>query len=102
RDDAAEQVDIPTEQIDPGKRQIFRSNHHWDQEVSQRRRNRRDEEEKDHDDAVLSEDLVVGGRGKEIALRSQQLETDHQGVNAADEEEESDRAEAKQSDPLVV
>ena len=70
--------------------------------VSERRRYRRNEEEKDHYDAVLGEDLVVGGRLQEIALRREQLESDHQRVNPADEEEESDRAEIKQRDALVI
>src|SRR6185369_12613907 len=84
------------------KSEILRADHHRDQEVPQRRRYRRNEEEKDHYDAVLSEYLVVGGRLQEVTLRSQQLETNHQRVNAADEEEESDRYEIEQRDALVV
>ena len=53
--------------------------------ISERRWNRRNEEEKDHYDAVLGEDLVVSGRLQEITLRREQLESDHQRVNPADE-----------------
>jgi hypothetical protein len=51
---------------------------------------------------VLREDLVVSGRLKEVALRRQQLEANHHGVDAADEEEESDGTKIEQCDPLVV
>ncbi len=102
RDHSAEQIDVPAQKIDSRKSEILRSDHHRDEEVPQRRRYRRDEEEKDHDDAVLGKDLVVSGRLQEIALRSQQFEANHQRVDSADEKEESDGPEIKQSDALVI
>ena len=102
RDDPAEHVDVPAQQVDPRKGQVLRADHHRHQKVSQRGGDRRDQEEKDHDDPVLGEHLVVGARLHEIALRSEQFDANGHRIEAADEKEEADRAEIKQRDALMV
>ena len=62
RDDAAEHEDVPTRQIELGKGQVLRADHHRDQEIAERVRDRGNQEEPDHDDAVHREQLVVGVR----------------------------------------
>src|SRR5260370_42314865 len=102
RDDAAEYINVPTQQVDPRKGKIFRTNHHWNQKVSERCRNRWDQKEEDHDDPMLRKHLVVSARLHEVTLRSQQLQADRHRIKAANEEEEADRAEIKQRDALVI
>ena len=60
------------------------------------------QEEEDHDLAVHGEQLVVGVGLHQIAGRSQQLQADQQGEKSADEEEERDRHQIQQRNPLVV
>ena len=85
-----------------GKCQVARADHHGHQEISQRRRNRRHQEEEHHDDAVHGEELVVGFRCDQRALRLNQVQAHQHREKAADKEHESDRAEIEQRDALVV
>ena len=101
-EDAAEPVDVQTEQIDARKRQILGANHRRDQEVAERRRNRRDQEQEHHDHAVQREELVVGVGLDEVALRRRELEADADRHEAAEEEEDRDRDQIHDRDPLVV
>ena len=57
--DAADDVDVPAQQVDAREREVLRADHDRHQEVAERRRNRRDQEEEDHHDAVHREELVV-------------------------------------------
>jgi hypothetical protein len=57
---AADNVQVPAQQVDLGEGEVARAQHDGDEEVSQRRRNGRHEEQEDHDDAVHGEELVVG------------------------------------------
>ena len=99
---SADDVEVPAEQIDLGKGQVFRADHDRDEEVSDGCRDRRHQEEEDHDDAVHGEHLVVGVRGHQVGLRRQQLKADETGHGAADEEEEGNRDEIEDRDALVV
>src|SRR6266550_2719204 len=57
---AAQDIDVPAQQIYPWEGEVLRSNHHGDKKVTQGGRYRRNQKEKDHYDAVLGKDLVVG------------------------------------------
>jgi hypothetical protein len=102
RERAAQDVDVPAEQVDARERQVLGPDHDWDQEVAQHGRNRRDQEEEDHHHAVHGEHLVVGLRGHHVAGRRQQLEPDHHREEAADGEERGDRDQIQQRDALVI
>ena len=99
---AAKQVDIPAQEIDLGEGEILGADHERYQEISQDRGNRRDQEEKDHRHAVHGEQLVVGFRRNQVAVRRQQVNADHGGERAADEKEEGHRREIQQRDALVI
>ena len=85
-----------------GKGQVARADHHGQEEVAQRGRDRRDQEEEDHHHAVHGEQLVVGVRRDQVALRRQQLQADQRGEDAAQEEEQRDGDQVQQRDALVV
>ena len=102
REQPADDVDVPAQQIQLRKREILRADHHRDEEVAQHRRNRRDQEEEHHDDAVHREELVVGLVGHQIAGRRRELEADQHGERAAEEEEERDGGQIEQRDALVI
>ena len=70
------------EQIEPRKRQIAGADHQRHEKISQHRGDRRDQKEKHHDDAVHREQLVVGLRLHQIALRRQQLQAHQAWRNA--------------------
>src|SRR5258708_7554475 len=59
---AAQDIDVPTQQIYPWEGEVLRSNHHRDKKVTEGRRYGRNQKEKDHYDAVLGKDLIVGCR----------------------------------------
>ena len=82
--------------------QVARADHHRQEEVAQRRRDGGDQEEEDHHHAVHGEQLVIGVRRDQVALRRQQLDADQRGEGAADEEEQRDREQVEQRDALVV
>ena len=88
---AADHQQIPAQQIDPGKRQVARADHHGQEEIAQRRGNGGDQEEEHHHHAVHGEHLVVGLGRNQVALRRQQLDADQRGEGAAEEEEQRDR-----------
>ena len=52
--------------------------------------------------AVHGEQLVVGLRTDQVALRRQQFHANQRGEGAADEEEQRDGGEIQQADALVV
>src|SRR6266536_619618 len=93
RDHSADDVNVPAQKVDPGKSKILRADHHRYEKVPERSRYRRNQKEKHHYDTVLREGLIVGGRLKQIPLRSQKLETDQHRVDSADQKEEGDRNE---------
>ncbi len=100
--DAASNVQVPAEQVDLGERQVLGPNHDGNKEIAQCGRHRRHQEQKAHDDAVHGEHLVIGVRGNQVRLRGKQLEPDEPGQRAADKEEESDRNQIENCDPLMV
>ncbi len=102
RKQPAEDVDVPAQQIDSREREVFGPDHHGDEKVPEHGGDGRNQEEEDHQDAVLREDLVIGVRLEEVALRRQQLKPDEQRVDAAQEEEERDGPQVEQGDALVV
>ena len=99
---AADDVQIPAQQVDLRKRQVFSAYHDRDQEISDGCRDRGHQEQEDHDDAVHGEQLVIGVRRHQIGRRSQQLETDQPRHRAADEEEERNRDQIQDRDALVI
>ena len=102
REQAADDVDVPAEQVDARERQVFRADHRRNEEVTEHRRHRRDQEEEHHDHAVQREELVVGVGLEQIALRRRELQADAHGEQAAEEEERRDRDQIEDRDPLVV
>ena len=99
---AADDIQIPAQQVDLGEGQVARAQHNRDQEVAQRRRHRRHQEQEDHDDAVHGEELVVGVRRHQVRLRRQQFQPDQPRKRAADKEEERNRDQVQHRDALVV
>src|SRR5882762_478228 len=99
---ATDQVNVPAQKIDLGKSQILGANHDGQKEITQHSRDGWDQEEEDHGHAMHGEELVVGFRGDQKALGREQVNANHGGERAANEEKESDRSEVKQSDALVV
>jgi hypothetical protein len=99
---AADDVEIPAQQIDARKGQIARPDHQRNQKIPQRRRDRRDQEKEDHHHAVRREQLVVGFGQDQIALGRHQIQAHHHRGRAADEEEKGDRKNVEDGDPLVV
>ena len=102
REQAAEDVDVPADQVDARERQVLRADHDRDEEVAQHRGNRRDQEEEDHHHAVHGEHLVVGLARQQVAGRRQQLQADEHREEPADREEGGDRHEVEERDALVV
>src|SRR5712672_2154024 len=99
---ATDQVNVPAQKIDLGKSQILGANHDGQKEITQHSGDGWDQEEEDHGHAMHGEQLVVGFRGDQKALGREQVNANHGGERAANEEKESDRSEVKQSDALVV
>ena len=102
REHPARHVDVPAQQVQPRKGQIARADHHGHQEISEDRGNRRNQEEENHDDAVHGEQLVVGFRLHQRALRIDQVDAHQNGEGAADEEEERDRNQVEKRDAFVI
>ena len=100
--DAADDVEIPAQQVDAREGEILGADHHGHEEIAEHGGNRRDEEEEDHHHAVHGEELVVGVGLHQVAGGSEQLEADEQGEEAADEKEERDRDQVEKRDALVV
>ena len=100
--DAADDVEIPAQQVDAREGEILGADHHGHEEVAEHGGNRRDEEEEDHDHAVHGEKLVVGVGLDEVAGGGEQFEADEQREEAADEKEEGDGEQVEQRDALVV
>ena len=99
---AADDVEIPAQQVDAGESKILGPDHQGHEKVPQHGGNGRNEEEKDHDHAMHGEELVVSIGLHQVARGSQQLEADEQREEAANEKEERDGDEIEQRDALVV
>ena len=99
---AADEVDVPAQKIDLREGKVLRANHQRNKEVAEDRRNRRNQEEENHRHAVHGEQLVVGFRRDQVAVWRKQVDADHRGERAADEEEERDRRQIQQRDALMV
>ena len=99
---AADDVEVPGEQVHPREREVLRADHQRDEEVPEHRRDRRDHEEEDHHHAVHREELVVGLGLQDVARGRQQLEPDQRREQAAEREEERDADQVEDRDALVV
>jgi len=99
---AADDVEIPTDQINPGEREILGPDHQGDEEVAEHGGNGRNQEKEHHDHSVHGEKLVVSIGLDEVTGGSEQLEADEQREESTDEKEEGDGEEIKQRDALVV
>jgi len=89
----AQGKDIPTQQVEAREGEIPCPDHHGHQEIAQHGGNRRDQKKEDHDDAVHGEQLVVGLRLHQVALRRHQLKPYQGGSCPSDKEEKSNRDE---------
>ncbi len=99
---AAGDVNVPAQQVELGKSDVFRANHQGNEEVSEHGGNGRNQEEENHGHAVHGKELVVSLRRNQVTGRRKQVNADHGGEDAADEKEESDGSKIKQRDALVV
>ena len=99
---AADDVEIPAQQVDAREGKILRPDHERHQKIAQHRRHDRDQEEEHHDHAVHGEHLVIGVGLHQVALRRQQLEPDEHGKEAAEKKERRHRDQVEDRDPLVV
>ena len=66
-EESAHDQQVPAQQVDPGKRQVFSADHHRQKEIAERGGNGGDEEEENHRHAVHGEELVVGLGGNQVA-----------------------------------
>ena len=101
--DRAEHPQIETEEVETRERNVLRSQHDRQNEVTERRRDAWDDHEKHHDRAVKRERLVVvvGAHPLDCA-RKQQLRPHEQRHDAADEERSEHRGHVHDTDALVV
>ena len=99
---AADNIEIPAQEIDFREGQVLCSDHDGNQEIPENSGDRRDEEEENHGHAVHGEELVVGFRTDQHAAGGQEMNADHGGEDAANEEENRDGGEVEQGDALVV
>ena len=102
REEPAEHIDVPAQEVDPREGEVLRPDHDRDEEIAEHGRDRRDQEEEHHHDAVHGEELVVRVGRHQVARRRQQLEPDDEREHAAEEEEGGDRREVQQRDPFMV
>src|SRR5580700_2702706 len=95
-------VEIPAQQVDLGKSEILGTNHKRHQEVAKDSRHDWDEKEEHHDHAMLGKCLVVSVGLHQVALGREQFEPDEHGEDATEEEENADRYQIEERDPLVI
>src|SRR5208337_652344 len=95
-------VEVPAQQVDAREGEIFGADHDRHQEVAQHGWHDRDQKEEHHDHAMHGEHLVIGIGLHQVTLRSEQFEPDEHGKKTAEEEEDRNRDQIKQRDPLVV
>ncbi len=99
---SAENKEIPAHEIESGKSDIARPQHHGQDKITQHRRNRRDEKKPDHEDAMDGEELVVSLGGDEVTLRRQEFDPHHGCGHARDEEKDDDRPKVKNPDAFMI
>ena len=73
---------IPRQQVQLGKSEVFRTDHHRHQEIAEDGGNGRDQEEKHHDRAVRSEGAIIHFRAQQT-LRGEQVVTHERSRKAA-------------------
>jgi hypothetical protein len=102
REDGADDVDVPAEKIEAWKCQVPRADHHGHKKIPERGRDGRHQEKENHDDAVHGEQLVVGFRLDQRALRLDQVQAHQNGKSAADKEHQRNGSEIEKRDAFVV
>ena len=102
REERADRVEVPGQEVDAREGEVLRADHERDQEVPEHRRNARDQEEEDHQHAVHREEAVVDVGLEEVALGRRELDADEDRHEAAEREEDADGDEVEDRDPLVV
>jgi len=85
-----------------GKGQILGADHQRYQKISKDCGDRGNQKKENHRHAVHGEELVVSFGGDQITGGREEVDADQGGENAADEEENGDRAEIQEGDALVV
>jgi hypothetical protein len=102
RENGADDVNVPTKKIEPRKCQVAGPDHHGHQKIAQRRWDGGNQEKENHDDAVHGEQLVVGLRLYQRALRLDQMQAHQDGEEAAHKKHQSNGRKIKKCDALVV
>ena len=102
REDGGDDVDVPAQEVEPGKGEVAGPDAERQGEVAEDRGDRRDQEEEHHDDPVHGERFVVVVAREEIAGRGQQLEAHERRRHAAEHEHQRHGDEVEDADPLVV
>jgi hypothetical protein len=92
---------VPTQQIQLRKSQVFGSDHDRDKQVAKCGRHRRNQEEKDHDDSVHGEQLV-SVRCHQVRLRCQQFKSNQPRERATNQNEKRDGNQVQDAYPLVI
>ena len=99
---AADNVQVPTQQVDAGECQVLGPDHHWNQKVAQHGRNGWNQEEEDHHHAVQGEEFVVGIGLYQVPGGSQQLQPDEQREESSDKKEKRNREQVEKRNAFVV
>src|SRR5580692_1111777 len=101
-DYSSNHVEVPAQQIDSWKRQIFGADHQRNKKISQYGGDGRNQKEEDHHLAVHGKELVVGVCLHQIARGGQQFEPDQEGKKSSDKKEERNGYQIQQRDALMV
>ena len=99
---AADDVEVPAQQVDAGEGEVLGSDHHGHEKIAQHGGDGRNQEKENHDHAVHGEKLVVSIGLHQVACRSEQFEANEQREEASDKEEERDGEEIEEGDAFVV
>ena len=99
---AADQVQVPADEIEARECQVFRADHERYQEIAEDRGDGRNQEKPNHHHAMQREQPVIGFVAHNIRLRCHEFQPDHSHGGAADEKEERDRNRVENGDALVI
>ena len=87
---AAGNVDVPAQEVELGKGDVFRANHQGNEKIPEDGGDGRNQEEENHRHAVHGKELVVSLWRNQVTRGRKQVNADHGGEDAADEKEKSD------------
>ncbi len=101
-DDRTGDEDIVGRQVDSRKGDVFCAEHDRKHEVSESARNPWNDDQKHHDRAVVREHLIVSVRVHQSLSAGKMLQANQHGENSAQQEEEQNREQVHDPDPLVI